>query len=55
MLPGGLPPMTGSHQGDKIVGVFQGRLWLTEVRQYLCLFVFIGGSSFVGDRPISSE
>ena len=25
-LPGGLSPTTGSHQGDEIAGVFQGRL-----------------------------
>ena len=36
-LPGGLPPMTGSHQGGKIAGAFRGRLWLKEVHQSSCL------------------
>ena len=44
-LPGGLHPMTGSHQGGRVAGAFRCRLWLKEVRQYSCLFVFIRGSS----------
>ena len=38
-LPGGLPPMTGSHQGGKIAGAFRGRLWLKEVHRSSCPFV----------------
>ncbi len=45
-LPGGLPPMTESHQGGKIAGVFRNRLSLKAVHLYSCLFVFIRGSSF---------
>ena len=50
-LPGGLHPMTGSRQGDKIAGAFQDRLPLKELSPYLCLFVFIRGSSFI-DAPL---
>ena len=46
-LPGGLHSMTGPHQGDKIAGAFRGRLSLKDVRPYLCLFVFIRGSSLL--------
>ena len=49
-LPGGLPPMTGSHQRDKIAGAFRGRLWLKEVHRSSCPFVFIGGSSSFPER-----
>ena len=44
-LPGGLPPMTGSHQRDKSAEAFCRQLSLKEVHQSSCLFVFIGGSS----------
>ena len=44
-LPGGLPPMTGSHQRDKSAEAFWRQLSLKEVHQSSCLFVFIGGSS----------
>ncbi len=44
-LPGGLPPMTGSHQRDKSAEAFWRQLSLKEVHQSWCLFVFIGGSS----------
>ncbi len=44
-LPGGLPPMTGSHQRDKSAEAFWRQLSLKEVHQSWCLFVFIRGSS----------
>ena len=44
-LPGGLPPMTWSHQRDKSAEAFCRQLSLKEVHQSSCLFVFIGGSS----------
>ena len=44
-LPGGLPPMTGSHQRDKSAEAFWRRLSLKEVYPSSCLFVFIRGSS----------
>ena len=40
-LPGGLPPMTGSHQRDKSAEAFWRRLWLKEVHLSSGLFVFI--------------
>ena len=46
-LPGGLPPMRASQQGDKIAGAFRDRLSLKEVHPYLCLFVSIRGSSLL--------
>ena len=36
-LPGGLPPMTGSHQRDKSAEVFWRQLSLKEVHQSSCL------------------
>ena len=36
-LPGGLPPMTGSHQRDKSAEAFWRRLSLKEVHQSSCL------------------
>ena len=44
-LPGGLPPMSGSHQRDKSAEAFWRQLSLKEVHLSSCLFVFIGGSS----------
>ena len=44
-LPGGLPPMTGSHQRDKSAEAFWRQLSLKEVHQSWCLFVSIRGSS----------
>ena len=40
-LPGGLPPMTGSHQRDKSAEAFWFRLSLKEVHLPSSLFVFI--------------
>ena len=40
-LPGGLPPMTGSHQRDKSAEAFWRQLSLKEVHLSSCLFVFI--------------
>ena len=37
-LPGGLPPMTGLHQGDKSAEAFWRQLSLKEVHQSSCLF-----------------
>ena len=54
-LPGGLPPMTGSHQRDKSVEAFWRQLSLKEVHQPWCLFVFIGGSSSLTNGCFSSE
>ena len=53
--PGGLPPMTGSHQPDKSAEVFWRQLSLKEVHQSWCLFVFIGGSSSLTNGCFSSE
>ena len=50
-LPGGLPPMTGSHQPDKSAEALWCRLSLKEVNLSSCLFVFIRGSSSCNDRP----
>ena len=50
-LPGGLPPMTGSHQRDKRAEAFWRQLSLKEVHQSSCLFVSICGSS---SKTISS-
>ena len=44
-LPGGLTPMTGSHQRDKSAEAFWRQLSLKEVHRSSCLFVFILGSS----------
>ncbi len=49
-LPGGLPPMTGSHQRDKSAEAFWRQLSLKEVHQSSCLFVSIGGSSSFPER-----
>ena len=54
-LPGGLPPMTGSHQRDKSAEAFWRQLSLKEVHQSSCLFVFIGGSSSLTNGCFSSE
>ena len=54
-LPGGLPPMTGSHQRDKSAEAFWRQLSLKEVHQSSCLFVFIGGSSSLTSGCFSSE
>ena len=54
-LPGGLPPMTGSHQGDKSAEAFWRQLSLKQVHQSSCLFVFIGGSSSLTKGCFSSE
>ena len=54
-LPGGLPPMTGSHQRDKSAEAFWRPLSLKEVHQSWCLFVFIGGSSSLTNGCFSSE
>ena len=40
-LPGGLPPMTGSHQRDKSAEAFWRQLSLKEVHLPSSLFVFI--------------
>ncbi len=40
-----------SYQRNKIADVFWYRMWLKEVSQYLCLFVFIRGSSLLDDQP----
>ena len=52
-LPGGLHPMTSSHQGQKIAEAFWRRLWLKEVHLSSGLFVFIRVHSwfvFIDDR-----
>ncbi len=49
--PGGLHPMTWSHQGGKIAGALRGRLCLKEVHPYSCSFVSIRGSSSFIDQP----
>ena len=54
-LPGGLPPMTGSHQRDKSAEAFWRQLSLKEVHLSSCLFVFIGGSSSLTNGCFSSE
>ena len=54
-LPGGLPPMTGSHQRDKSAEAFWRQLSLKEVHQSWCLFVFIGGSSSLTNGCFPSE
>ncbi len=54
-LPGGLPPMTGSHQRDKSAEAFWRQLSLKEVHQSSCLFVFIAGSSSLTNGCFSSE
>ena len=54
-LPGGLPPMTGSHQPDKSAEAFWRQLSLKEVDQSSCLFVFIGGSSSLTNGCFPSE
>ena len=57
-LPGGLPPMTGSHQRDKSAEAFWCRLSLKEVHLSSGLFVFIGVHSwfvFINDRPFFLE
>ena len=54
-LPGGLPPMTGSHQRDKSAEAFWRQLSLKEVDQSSCLFVFIGGSSSLTNGCFPSE
>ena len=54
-LPGGLSPMTGSHQRDKSAEAFWRQLSLKEVHQSWCLFVFIGGSSSLTNGCFSSE
>ena len=54
-LPGGLPPMTGSHQRDKSAEAFWRQLSLKEVHQSSCLFVSIGGSSSLTNGCFPSE
>ena len=54
-LPGGLPPMTSSHQRDKSAEAFWRQLSLKEVHLSSCLFVFIGGSSSLTNGCFSSE
>ena len=54
-LPGGLPPMTGSHQRDKSAEAFWRRLSLREVHVSSCLFVFIRGSSSLSIGRFSSN
>ena len=57
-LPGGLPPMTGSHQRDKSAEAFWRQLSLKEVHLSSCLFVFIRIHSwfvFINDRPFFLE
>ena len=54
-LPGGLPPMTGSHQRDKSAEAFWRQLSLKQVHQSSCLFVFIGGSSSLTNGCFPSE
>ena len=54
-LPGGLPPMTGSHQRDKSAEAFWRQLSLKEVHQSWCLFVSIGGSSSLTNGCFPSE
>ena len=54
-LPGGLPPMTWSHQRDKSAEAFWRQLSLKEVHQSWCLFVFIGGSSSLTNGCFPSE
>ena len=54
-LPGGLSPMTGSHQRDKSAEAFWRQLSLKEVHQSWCLFVFIGGSSSLTNGCFPSE
>ena len=52
-LPGGLPPMTWSHQRDKSAEAFWFRLSLKEVHLSSCLFVSIRVHSwfvFINDR-----
>ena len=56
--PGGLPPMTGSHQRDKSAEAFWRQLSLKEVHQSSGLFVFIRVHSwfvFMNHRPFSLE
>ena len=54
-LPGGLIPMTGSHQRDKSAEAFWRQLSLKEVHQSSCLFVFIGDSSSLTNGCFPSE
>ena len=54
-LPGGLPPMTGSHQGHKIAEAFWRRLPLKEVHLSSCSFVSIRGSSSLRVGRFSSN
>ena len=57
-LPGGLPPMTWSHQRDKSAEAFWRQLSLKEVHLSSCLFVFIRVHSwfvFINDRPFFLE
>ena len=54
-LPGGLPPMTWSHQRDTSAEAFWRQLSLKEVHQSSCLFVFIGGSSSLTNGCFPSE
>ena len=57
-LPGGLPPMTWSHQRDKSAEAFWRQLSLKEVHQSSCLFVFIRVHSwfvFINHRPFFPE
>ena len=57
-LPGGLPPMTGSHQRDKSAEAFGCRLWLKQVHLSSGLFVFIRVHwwfVFMNDRPFFLE
>ena len=57
-LPGGLPPMTGSHQRDKSAEAFWRQLSLKEVYLSSCLFVFLRVHwwfIFINDRPFFLE
>ena len=57
-LPGGLPPMTGSHQRDKSAEAFWYRLSLKQVHLSSGLFVFIRVHwwfVFMNDRPFFLE
>ena len=57
-LPGGLHPMTSSHQGHQIAEACWRRLWLKQVRLSSGLFVFIRVHSwfvFINDQPFSLE
>ncbi len=57
-LPGGLPPMTGSHQRDKSAEAFWRQLSLKEVHQSSCLKQNLFHSCMIrpaGRGPTTSE